>query len=45
LTPSINACVDTDNDGIADIIDIDDDNDGVLDTTEDCDASSSPPIN
>jgi hypothetical protein len=35
-----NTCVDTDNDGIADIIDIDDDNDGVLDTTEDCDASA-----
>ena len=41
LVSSINACVDTDNDGIADIVDIDDDNDGVLDTTEDCDASSS----
>jgi hypothetical protein len=40
LTPSINACSDSDNDGIGDIIDIDDDNDGVLDTTEDCDASS-----
>jgi hypothetical protein len=37
--------LDSDNDGIGDIIDIDDDNDGVLDTTEDCDASSSPIIN
>lgn len=30
----VNACTDTDNDGISDLIDIDDDNDGVLDTTE-----------
>ena len=29
-----NACIDTDNDGIADLIDIDDDNDGVLDDEE-----------
>ncbi|MBM7418803.1 MULTISPECIES: FG-GAP repeat domain-containing protein [Chryseobacterium] len=31
---AINACTDTDGDGIRDIIDIDDDNDGVLDTVE-----------
>ncbi|WP_411812029.1 DUF4347 domain-containing protein [Chryseobacterium scophthalmum] len=29
-----NACIDTDGDGIRDVIDIDDDNDGVLDTIE-----------
>ena len=28
------ACLDTDNDGVADIIDLDDDNDGILDTVE-----------
>jgi gliding motility-associated-like protein len=31
---SINACTDTDNDGIANAFDLDDDNDGVLDVTE-----------
>jgi hypothetical protein len=31
---SINACTDTDGDGISDVLDLDDDNDGVLDTTE-----------
>jgi gliding motility-associated-like protein len=31
---TVNACIDTDNDGIADLIDIDDDNDGVLDNVE-----------
>ncbi len=30
----VNACTDTDNDGITDVIDIDDDNDGVLDSIE-----------
>ncbi|WP_123873434.1 beta strand repeat-containing protein [Chryseobacterium piscium] len=30
----LNACVDTDGDGVGDLIDIDDDNDGVLDTLE-----------
>jgi len=30
-----NACLDTDNDGIGDLVDIDDDNDGVLDSVED----------
>ncbi|WP_159478403.1 hypothetical protein [Chryseobacterium sp. 18068] len=30
----INACLDTDGDGIRDVIDVDDDNDGVLDTVE-----------
>ncbi|KAI9549927.1 hypothetical protein GHT06_004512 [Daphnia sinensis] len=34
INNSINACLDTDQDGVADIIDIDDDNDGVLDITE-----------
>ncbi|MEY4011433.1 MAG: hypothetical protein RIT22_557, partial [Bacteroidota bacterium] len=34
LTNSINACTDTDNDGITDLNDIDDDNDGVLDAVE-----------
>jgi hypothetical protein len=34
LISAINACTDTDGDGIRDIIDIDDDNDGVLDTVE-----------
>jgi hypothetical protein len=31
---NIKACTDTDNDGVADIIDIDDDNDGILDAIE-----------
>ncbi|BDB56358.1 hypothetical protein SHINM13_06540 [Flavobacterium ammonificans] len=31
---NLNACIDTDSDGIGDIIDLDDDNDGVLDTEE-----------
>ncbi|MFY7885976.1 MAG: discoidin domain-containing protein, partial [Dolichospermum sp.] len=31
---TLNTCVDTDNDGVADIFDLDDDNDGVLDTVE-----------
>jgi hypothetical protein len=30
----LNACTDTDNDGIGDLVDIDDDNDGILDTIE-----------
>ncbi|MCZ2489847.1 tandem-95 repeat protein [Aquirufa antheringensis] len=34
LTTAINACTDSDNDGITDLIDIDDDNDGVLDAIE-----------
>ncbi|WGH75579.1 thrombospondin type 3 repeat-containing protein [Tenacibaculum tangerinum] len=34
LDSTISACIDTDGDGINDLIDIDDDNDGVLDTTE-----------
>jgi large repetitive protein len=33
---AINACLDTDNDGIPDIDDLDDDNDGILDTAENC---------
>lgn len=31
---ALNACIDTDGDGVGDLIDIDDDNDGVLDTLE-----------
>ena len=34
LTTAINACLDSDNDGITDLIDIDDDNDGVVDAVE-----------
>jgi Bacterial Ig domain/Cadherin domain len=34
---ALNACLDSDNDGISNVVDIDDDNDGVLDTVEaDC---------
>ncbi|AZA62428.1 hypothetical protein [Chryseobacterium indoltheticum] len=43
INPNTKACVDTDSDGIRDIIDIDDDNDGVLDYLEseylDCSAT------
>ena len=34
LNCKLNACTDTDGDGIADIYDLDDDNDGILDTVE-----------
>lgn len=34
VNPNINACTDTDGDGIADFYDLDDDNDGILDTVE-----------
>ncbi|MDQ6480584.1 discoidin domain-containing protein [Dyadobacter sp. LHD-138] len=34
IVSSINACADTDEDGVRDVIDIDDDNDGVLDAVE-----------
>ncbi len=34
LINTINACLDTDGDGIPNLFDLDDDNDGVLDTTE-----------
>jgi hypothetical protein len=34
LSAAINACTDTDGDGIQDIIDLDDDNDGILDAVE-----------
>ena len=37
-----NACIDTDNDGIGDLVDIDDDNDGILDEIEDAAFSCSP---
>ncbi len=39
VTTSVNACTDTDNDGVRDVDDIDDDNDGVLDTNE-CNTSA-----
>ena len=32
---SLNTCLDNDNDGVPDVLDLDDDNDGVLDTIED----------
>ncbi|WP_211230234.1 autotransporter outer membrane beta-barrel domain-containing protein, partial [Algoriphagus marincola] len=35
LEDTLNACLDTDGDGVGDLIDIDDDNDGILDTDED----------
>jgi gliding motility-associated-like protein len=34
LSNTINACTDTDTDGVRDVIDLDDDNDGVLDSEE-----------
>ena len=34
MVKALSVCLDTDNDGIGDLIDIDDDNDGVLDETE-----------
>ena len=34
IAPGLSSCLDTDNDGVADIIDIDDDNDGILDAVE-----------
>jgi hypothetical protein len=34
LSNTINACTDTDNDGVADLVDTDDDNDGILDNLE-----------
>jgi hypothetical protein len=34
ITNTINACTDSDGDGVKDVIDIDDDNDGVLDVVE-----------
>ncbi|PCH76054.1 MAG: hypothetical protein COB98_07345 [Flavobacteriaceae bacterium] len=34
MAANLNSCLDTDGDGIGDLIDIDDDNDGVLDTEE-----------
>jgi hypothetical protein len=36
IDPTLNACLDTDGDGIKDVFDIDDDNDGVLDEDEQC---------
>jgi hypothetical protein len=38
---SVNACLDTDNDGVSDLVDLDDDNDGILDVTEfNCEVST-----
>ena len=34
INDAINACTDTDDDGVNDVFDLDDDNDGVLDTEE-----------
>ena len=34
INDTINACADTDGDGVNDLLDIDDDNDGILDTVE-----------
>ena len=34
LTNTINACTDTDKDGVRDVVDLDDDNEGVLDAVE-----------
>ncbi|MDY0932469.1 hypothetical protein [Chryseobacterium sp. CFBP8996] len=34
INNALNACIDTDGDGVGDLIDIDDDNDGILDITE-----------
>ncbi len=34
LSNTLNACVDNDNDGIGDLVDIDDDNDGIVDAEE-----------
>ena len=34
ISASENACLDTDSDGLGDLLDIDDDNDGILDLTE-----------
>jgi hypothetical protein len=34
LTNTINACTDTDTDGVRDVLDLDDDNDGILDSIE-----------
>jgi len=35
IDDTINACADTDSDGVNDVFDLDDDNDGILDTVED----------
>jgi len=34
LNASVKACLDTDTDGVPDVIDLDDDNDGILDAIE-----------
>ncbi len=41
INANTKACIDTDNDGVADVTDLDDDNDGVLDE-EECPISSKP---
>jgi hypothetical protein len=43
LSTTKNACLDTDGDGVTDLVDIDDDNDGVLDAQESTCASSLMP--
>ena len=39
LNDTINACADTDSDGVNDVFDLDDDNDGILDVVEDTETS------
>jgi hypothetical protein len=46
ISASENACLDTDSDGLGDLLDIDDDNDGILDTAEQTNCiTSGIPIN
>ena len=40
INDAINACTDTDSDGVNDVFDIDDDNDGILDVVEDTEETS-----
>ena len=44
INDAINACTDTDGDGVNDVFDLDDDNDGVLDTKENTINTSSLPV-
>jgi hypothetical protein len=41
INNTINACIDSDTDGVSDVFDLDDDNDGVLDETEQIDCIAS----